>query len=959
MEPVIGVAFDANNISSERQKVKGDAKVFKSQQEAVEFAAQNHGDELVVEFENDKGETYFAVVEVKHKVLKKSDYEPNDFHFDPKARVKGAIVVDEEKINVQYDGSVKRRSFNHVKAVDVGEVELDRKVKSALSLAMLDTGKVEGFKYGGSNTDWVQMVTGNRRVVLGAVDGAIGLVEAREKDLSGQLDTVEGKLKAAQDERPPDPKKISLLEKERNGLMAQKEKLAAQKEELQTYRAIVRAELLTDAKGDVIPGMKDERGKPVSQGQWRIEPEKAIMFLADRKAALEAERAKVAADPAMPQDKKKARLDSLDRQIKDLGSAIEDIRKRGLETLAAARMIKAREGALAKIGGTLAEKYGELKGYQDALQKAESEYATCNDPARKKVLEANIKTLKGKIEECRQELITVIKTEKEVFWKNCDQRNPVCKAAYELLNEDLKLLEKPNMNPLEVIESHQKRLKDIKVIDGGSKKWDGLSPNEGVELLNIDKGVKAFTSLYASVSNQVKLFEEKVAFLKSLPGFSYVPVIDKALDLRGAVKAGPPHGTEAAKANIALYQKLGGDLQRLFPHLKTVTWPYFAVSACGAVAKEISAMESCLGALKTWSQVVGGSGYDAAKSVVKMLMDDHQRDQMFTLMESIDPQKMAEIRKAWDRGDHMEAASMFLDLIGPAIDRVQRARDTFVKINTEIAHNVGETLDTFMRAIAQGKDPMKVLPFTRKDPPEPGKISDPQGYLQQACQNLYEAYQISQQIEYEKSKTPQDAAKIAALEKRGNRLVLEATKLIGAQEQKCIMQQILDKDPGVKDTIKAATKYGYFSTSATTKEKLLPGGGDWAQFEDTPTMKGRMGVVRIDESRYKALVAWKADFDAHEKWEIGGKVGPEPAKPSGEPPFFAKETVGGTTVYYEAKPGAGDILDVFDRHARTQSLTSYTPKVPTPYKHVESDGVLGTGREVILTVVSPVNLLIN
>ncbi|HEY9722225.1 MAG TPA: hypothetical protein V6D47_09435, partial [Oscillatoriaceae cyanobacterium] len=168
---------------------------------------------------------------------------------------------------------------------------------------------------------------------------------------------------------------------------------------------------------------------------------------------------------------------------------------------------------------------------------------------------------------------------------------------------------------------------------------------------------------------------------------------------------------------------------------------------------------------------------------------------------------------------------------GALISNVQAMRNSLVYGNTRVYANIAPAFAIFLRAENQGQDGLAALRAAGY-----GRAPlDPQNFLMQA----FTAYQQSHAIDQKLASKSLSAADRNQLLAQRQQLVNQGNLLVGIQEQMVILQRPeVFGNPQV-NRIVAATTPKMTLPDAVQTMKLLPNGGNWANFAD------RMGFVEV------------------------------------------------------------------------------------------------------------------
>lgn len=509
------MSFDTSTITSGNPKLQfqDTGLEFDDAAKAIKAAKERDGDEMVVGYVNDSGEMKFALVDARVEGSKSNqvaDFDPSQIGFADKAHVVSAFEVDD------------RANFDFVTIVapPVGGDVLEQ-ADAALSLARAATAKVEGnggfirsatpgFNHDHANTDWGKMVRDNKVTVLDHIGTTLQALDAKQADLITQLDAAR---------KAGDTGGAASLEK-------QLARISAQRSELVTHQTELQAELLVDARSKAtgVPGTDNGKGQELTVGVYR-DPKvfhRAQTMLHDRLALVEHDLA-AATDPTL-----KA---SLETQVATLKASITQLEQLKAGIVEAARHQGYRDMALSQIGGALAtanndlairqKHLADLQQQADAIQKSDKPYNVRSSELA--ALQTTIATERQAIDAGLDQLIKTMEEQTTVYEAHSG-KGKVPQAAVDLLkNEiaqlkqlraaggglDLGALAAKVTGAIDVIQTEHDNL--VAIVSKGAKKWDGISPNEGLELLRIDADVKTYKAAYKEAKTMVAIAESKAA----------------------------------------------------------------------------------------------------------------------------------------------------------------------------------------------------------------------------------------------------------------------------------------------------------------------------------------------------------------------------------------------------------------------------------------------------------------
>ncbi|MBC7543987.1 MAG: C39 family peptidase [Candidatus Sericytochromatia bacterium] len=506
------MSFDTNKITGVSPGVTLTAapKEYNDVAAALKAAQADDGNELVVGYHNEAGETKYALVDIdtaKGETRAASGFDPGQLQFDASAHVFAAVVSTD-----------KVKGFDEVSVVaTAGAEDVLTHAEGSLVLARAATDKqldrhgsvrntTVGFRRSDSNLDWGHMVKVNKLSVLDDVVRSRG-------QLAGEMQVLGQQIDAARTQKNPDT--AAKLE-------ARLAQVSSRDQELGTYGAILQAELLTDTL-DVdmaIPGTVGPKGEPMAVGDHRKDFEKATVPLRDQRAQV-AYALSQATDPAVRA--------GLTAQHDGLTLAITSLDQRVVDVRGAALNQAKRDMALAQIGGALAGATNELGGLKTKLAGLEAQLQTINasnDLYEDRVknmaaVQTQIDSVKAAIDTNLSTLIGVMEKEIGNYAKH-SEGGKVAKAAVDLLKAEvgqLKVLKASSGLPSFIVDAALSLLKAnhaelqtselLQTVSEGAQNWDGVSPKEGMQLLQIDADVQTYKTAYKAAKARVTEIEAK------------------------------------------------------------------------------------------------------------------------------------------------------------------------------------------------------------------------------------------------------------------------------------------------------------------------------------------------------------------------------------------------------------------------------------------------------------------
>jgi cell fate (sporulation/competence/biofilm development) regulator YmcA (YheA/YmcA/DUF963 family) len=527
------MSFDTSNITSSNPKLqfKDTGLEFDDAAGALKAAKARDGDEVVVGYVTESGEMKFALVDARTEGSQSKQvahFDPNQVGFADGAHVVSAFTVDD------------RSDFDYVKIVPpaTGGDAIEQ-ADGALSLARAATQKDEGaggfirsstpgFRYEHSNTDWGAMVRSNKVTVLDHIETTLKGLDTKQADLLTKLDAAR---------KSGNTGEAASLEK-------QLARISEQRSELATHQTTLQAELLVDAetKAVTVPGTDDGKGKELTVGLYRNPKvfHRAQAMLHDALAQVESTLA-ATTDPVA-----KA---GLEKQAASLKMTIKQLEQVKAGIIEATMHQGYRDMALAQIGGALSvansdlatrqKNLGDLQRQADAIQKSDKPYAVRSSELA--ALQTKIEAERKAIDAGLDQLISTMESQIDVYAKHSGSGATPQAAVALLKNEvaqlkalkasggglDLAALARQVSGAIDVIQTEHDKL--IEIVSKGAKKWDGISPKEGLELLRIDADVKTYKTAYKEAKAMVDLATSKSA----IPPENHVLDIEVGKDYTG------------------------------------------------------------------------------------------------------------------------------------------------------------------------------------------------------------------------------------------------------------------------------------------------------------------------------------------------------------------------------------------------------------------------------------------
>jgi hypothetical protein len=498
------MSFDPGQISSSnpRLRFQDTGLEFDDAAGAISAARARDGDEVVVGYVNETGQMKYALVDARTE----GSHSKQVAHFDP-----GQLQFGEQTSAVTAFTVDDRNNFDFIRIrPPAAASDAVQQGDAALSLARAATQKeagrdgmvrsaTPGFRMEHSNLDWGRMVRDNKVVVLDHVVQSMAQLDTAQAEVLQQLQT-------ARAQHGPD---VAALEQR----LAQ---IQAQRSELDVHRTMLQAELLTSAvdRNVTVPGTSGSNGAAQTVGAQRNHFPRAIAPLRERLAQVERD-LQATTDPT-------ART-SLEAQATSLRQTITHLDQTRVGVQEAALHQGNRDMALAQIGGALAEANRDLTSRQavladlerqaQAIQSSDRPYA--ERTAALTELQTRITAQRTAIDAGLARLISTMESQIGVYAANSGQGR-VPQAAVALLRHEVERLKELQSGggglqdlmqkvtgALDVIQSEHDRL--VQVVSAGARNWDGISPNEGLELLRIDGDVQSYRQAYRSAQAQVAM----------------------------------------------------------------------------------------------------------------------------------------------------------------------------------------------------------------------------------------------------------------------------------------------------------------------------------------------------------------------------------------------------------------------------------------------------------------------
>lgn len=905
-------------------KKKEPIRTFGSYAEAIDAAAKDKGNELVVEFKDSSGSVHYAVVDLAPAIKRSAVQDAANYQFPPE--ILSALYAE--------DDDNKRGTVEKLSDVAVAGKSLDQEVTSVKALARtfvtpVGGRKAEGIQVNRSNIPNVERYTHNHLFVLGKVDGAIAKIDAELANALNKGDTA--KVKALQQDR----------------------------EELVTYQKVIRAHLLIAPEQNVtIPGL-EINGKPAQVGSLR-------RFKDDRMAILEnLSRRKGELEGMLQQlpdtaDNKGLRA-SLERQVDDLWFAIQDLETQGFQIEDAAFRIRSRIVALGDMQQSIDSHKGQLKELQGKIEAKRAELnqlkgVSSSDPtgpgaAKWKALEAEIASLEEETRQIRDKLVDELSAQIDRY-EQFSSKQGVSKEAIAFLRSqvsELALADGPKLI-LGAIDGIQKGLADK--IKAGAAIWDGISPKEGKLLIGIGENIDQFNELYQKAKSDLKALSADAAELRRVSLFSYGGKFEKgSFDLTASVDHWDPRtnknsGVHANRIASETYHFLDGQMSTYLnppsnpplPHLSN--WLTYAKYASAEAGRQITNLEAALSVLYTLKTFDGYATND--KDAIKALIKLMREDQMFE-------QSMRLAMKVGKDVTVNDMEGMLLHLISPAggltVDGVQfvkemvatlnAMRNSLVGGNTIIFKNAGPTYDIFLKAEARGEDGLEALVKSGYAKKGGGTAEDPNGLVYEA----FVEFKRARVLGIEAARTTDPAKRAEILAQRERALEKANFNFVSHEQWDLAETERVFRRPKVAEATAVMTDFMYV-TDGRGRHKILPNGGNWADFAT------REGLTAITKQEYDQLKAEQAEGNGNQ---------------SGDPIVIAVRE-GNKTLYYKTDASkAGTIYTYFrgglkEGKVMTESKPeTYTPKythvVPTKMDRVEE---VVTVADKVLTYTNPV-----
>ncbi|MBC7541838.1 MAG: hypothetical protein H7338_03825 [Candidatus Sericytochromatia bacterium] len=903
------MSLDLSGISGiDPTNVTRSAKEYDTAAEAIQAANTDAGSELVVEYTDEMGLTKFAVLNLEPKTA----FDPTKLSFDEGLQVRSAVLTEAVKSGPD--------TLNRMKVLSTGDTDLYHNIDSTLSLARATftrvragaTGVANGFNTTGNNTVEMDVVLSNRQQVLSHLESTINRVSAEEVHLGDSITAARAAGNA------------SLA----GQMLIQLEHLQAHKDDLITARGIMRADALTSPKDDThpIPGMKNAEGKAVQVGSWRNTMDKATSLLRQRAVALQ-EKLAAAAAPAIRR--------GLEKQIIEVNTAIASVCTRQIDAGQSALMLQGRRLALASIG--------------NSLKTARTDLGSAQTPA--------------KVSEVKATLIREMEIQIKQY-KAHATRSGVSNEAVALLEsqvQELKLMDTPTAaSLLNKLNAQQAQL--LKAVTAGARIWDGISPDEGKALVQIDKGVTAVQGDYDEAVARLAQLKAQATMAKNFAQSGYVPLPGGQLDLTAATQWRPgSKGISGYQANatiIARYNIIDKGFTAYLGDPPIAGWTRFAKQACRGAGEQIALLESLMGIRET----VLGFDFDPANEVNALremvaLLNDPNVEKMFNAFFG-GSSDVAAIRSDFNKDNLVDACVKLKAMVGRISGSLDKLHGAFVQGNTEIAKNIAAAYDVFLKGeAAQDKTPgedgltaLKAKLTTDKSQVAKGKIYDPQGYLLMAFTKYQSANRLTSRLH-----GVEPGPNRTLLLNQRKHLIDEGNLLIGCQEQLVILQQAsIFGDKDVSWVMSQMSKNASLPLPGGKEYKLLPDGGNWADFAT------RMGFEAVSPQDF-------ANSLSVEDFRAAKKTNPAlPAQTAHGPNtqfYFTQVIVAkgvviddpktkqpypeGTVLHFRLsaanppKGTAGEFFLSYSSGPNADSLAPDPPAVRRPYVHVEGNIISG------------------
>jgi len=319
------------------------------------------------------------------------------------------------------------------------------------------------------------------------------------------------------------------------------------------------------------------------------------------------------------------------------------------------------------------------------------------------------------------------------------------------------------------------------------------------------------------------------------PAFRYagLPIRDH----RGAIAGSPGAGVAANRQINEDYHNLNGAMQSFLggdpngPALPQVSdWMTFGKYASREAGEQIRQLENILRTLQ-------GNPIAGAASLVG-LFQGNSLAQAY-LMASDEAGRNVNLA-AWGPG--VFAGGVALNMVAT----MATMRQAMVRGNTEIHNNIAPAYDAFLRA--EAREPGSGMAGLRAAGYTPGGEKDRQGWVTQA----FESYGRARELGLQAQRLPAGAERDRLLAQR-QEATERANLLLGFQEQHNILQQpSIFGNPRMQNALNSIS--GTMTlTDANGTHNLLPGGGNWSDFET------RMGLQRVPAGTAGAITLRQPD----------------------------------------------------------------------------------------------------
>lgn len=883
---------------------------------ALEAATRDAGDELVVEYQNDMGETRYAVLDVDAT----SAFDPSALNF-AEAGVTMALSVDE-----QVRKGVGAGTYNQIRNV-FQDKDLDRLTESTLSLAKAATtrvqvsswndGYIRGFRAEGGNTHWNNQVKENRAHVLQTVGTTIGQLDA-------QLIEIDKQLRAA--EKAGDAPLVATLQQTLQARQTQRTELA-------TYQEILGAELLTDPRDPTtaVPGVQRGDGTAVTVGAARSSPAQFRAVI----DALVQRRAGLLAQQGDPPDA------SVARQISSLDGAISSLTSKHTQIWAAEGDRNRRLMSLARIGEQLDASTKTLENIGRQIAQAPVQAGGSSTVAAcRKQLDAEIVRLVGDNGKSGV-LGQLVEAYARANGKS---------EAVALLKSQMSEIHTLHISGTADADALIAKLNGMQAgligqLEKMAKIQDGITMKEVGQLKSIDRRVDGFRAIYSTNQTQLDNLQAEISRTEKMMADGYYrgPTRSEIATLKDAQKWTPgSKGADpfAVNQTIVGYYLDAGRRWRDLIGADVATWPDFAAHACNGAGKEIATLMTARSAVATMMSVNLNGWEDddrAAAALAKMWDDPKTRTQLQKMLGEHAPKMAA----AMDKLRNGNLVSAFTDMRGFAnefLATVDSMLTAFVTGNTEIAANILAADQVFWEALGSGKKPSEALSTLRQEITS-GKIADPSGMLIRGYNSLVTATETAQSLRRQGKSAEEVRQAVSPI-------VLNASLGLGWQEQSTFLQT--DRTFGeanVERTLKVVSE-------GMTLD--LPDGQEFAMVGDWQDLSVRMGAnLHTGPAAAKQF----ANSLSPSEWQDAKRINPNlPQRdPGAKPPTDAywvqlkiqpnqviyddqgKKLPPGTIVFFECPipPKSGTAADMFASGTQAGDMQNAVLKAP---KRAEAPG---------------------